>query len=148
MKLLQQPDHFKTVRRVEVAGRLVREDDLRVSTDGAGDREPLTLPTRERPSGSSAPVQEAQARERPRHALALFLGAPAADAQRHRGIALDRIIGKHVRRLEDEAEHSRPQLITTVVPQRTHVSAVNAVAARGRLIEEPEDVEESRLARS
>ena len=59
------------VLRVEVAGRLVGEDDLGVVHDGAGDRHPLLLAARELATGgaraaSPSPTRSSAARARSR----------------------------------------------------------------------------------
>ena len=44
-ELAQQPEHDGSVLGVEIAGRLIGEDELRVVYQGAGDRESLLLAT-------------------------------------------------------------------------------------------------------
>ncbi len=63
MQLAQQLHHRLAVGRVEVAGRLVRQEDGRIARDRARDRDALLLAARELRREVLHPVRHADALE-------------------------------------------------------------------------------------
>ena len=76
VQLLEQVHHRFAVLRVEVAGRLVGEQDRRLAAHGAGDGDALLLTAGELAGQVLGAVRHADALERRGHAL-LALGAIA-----------------------------------------------------------------------
>ena len=108
-ELVQELDHLAARFGVEVAGRLVGEDDLRPLRDRAGDRDPLALAARELLRAEVEPVLEPDPLER-------GAGRRAALAQRRAGVEHpvgDVVDGAHrlleVEGLEHEPDPVRPQ---------------------------------------
>ena len=103
---------------VEVAGRLVREDDPRVVHERAGDDRPLLLPSREVHGGVLRLVGELELLER-REATAAALPAPdARDLQREDHVLEHRGVGREEELLEDEAERGVPRAVEPRPAQR------------------------------
>jgi hypothetical protein len=66
VQALEEPEHLQRCLTVEIARRLVREDHQRLVGEGAGNRDPLPLPARQRrrqepgPVGEPDPLQQAR----------------------------------------------------------------------------------------
>src|ERR1051325_7443282 len=133
--------------RVEVAGRLVREDQLRRRGQHARDGHALLLPARE------LRRQVVQARGQADHVhrfldavLALERGEPAV-AQRDVDVVEDVEVGDEVEALEDEADVLIADPRHLPVGEAADVLAVEMVRAAVKDVEQPGDVEEGRLPR-
>ncbi|KFC53165.1 hypothetical protein GY12_07795 [Micrococcus luteus] len=100
-------DHDATVRRVQVAGGLVREDDARAGRHGAGDGQTLTLAAGEQLRAGAQAVAEAQEVEGLARPDVPFVPRNALDAQAEGGVGAHGLVPEHVAGLEDEAEHAR-----------------------------------------
>src|SRR6516165_947100 len=146
--LLEQVQHLARHQGIEVAGRLVREQECRVPGDGARDGDALLLPAGELRGHVPGARGEPDQLERAADALAPVGAAQAAVAQRHLHVVIDVEVGDEVEALEDETDALIAQLRTLVVGERPHVPALEQVAAGVKLLEQPRYVEEGGLARS
>ncbi len=139
-------DHLAPGPRVEVAGRLVGEDDLRALGDRARDRDPLALAARQlrRPVGQ--PVPEPDTLERGP------CGLPAIARRRARVQHAGRDVLDRVHRvLEMKALEHEPDLVRAQprqldVRQRDDVVAEDLDHAAGRPLERAEHRQHRRLA--
>ena len=131
---------------VEVARRLVGEDDRRVADEGAGDGHPLALAAGERPGTVHRPRRETDRLERvgrPGQA------APAGDArvQQPVGDVLQRAQPlDEVELLEHEADAAAAHGGEAAVAEAADVDAVDADRAARRLLQRADDVHQRRLA--
>ena len=105
----QEVDHVLLVGGIEVAGRFVRQQQLRTVEDGATDRHALTFPVGKPRGAGPRPVGEAHRFEQPQRALP--------------GVGIDG--GVYVPRKQDVFEHGQvfeqferlehlPDLVNTV----------------------------------
>jgi hypothetical protein len=103
----QQLEHPLAGGGVEVAGRLVRQQDRRLGDEGPRQRDPLLLTTRELTRQVMPAVRQADRRQqrlRPRARVAV-----AAQLERHRDVLLRGQRRDQVERLEHEAERAAAQ---------------------------------------
>src|SRR6266852_2437218 len=133
---------------VQVAGRLVGQDNLRPHDDGARDRHALPLAARELLGGVQGALGQADAVQRLRRAAGALARLDAGEKHRQLHVALRRQARHKLVRLEDETEAFLPQQRQLVVREAGHLAAVDAVRARGRPVEAADDVQERRLARA
>jgi hypothetical protein len=96
--------HFERQIRVEVAGRLVGDEDRRLAHDGARDADALLLAGRQLQRRALLAPQQSDLIERGAHALADFLGADAGDDQRQRDVVEDRAVVEQLVILEHHAD--------------------------------------------
>ena len=94
--------------RVEVAGRLVGEDDGRFGDQGAGDGDPLLLAAGELRGPVGAAVLEADGADQLLDPL--LVGLAAGDRERQHQVLLGAEDRQQVEELEDEAELVAAQL--------------------------------------
>ena len=131
---------------VEVAGRLVGEDDRGLRDERPRDRDALLLAPRELGRAVGEPVGEAdalgEAVEPP------CLGLLAGDREREQHVLLSRQHREQVEELEDEADVLAPQFRQIVVAELRDLRAGDRDVAGGRLVEPGEDVHQRRLARA
>ncbi len=138
------------VVRVEVAGRLVGQQQRRLGDQRAGDRDALLLAARQlvgmvlrrdrsRPTAASA-------RRGPVAPLRCLDDALARVEQRQLDVLERRGARQQVEALEHEADGLVADARQFVVRQRRDVAAVEQVTPGGRPIETAEDVHERRLA--
>jgi hypothetical protein len=148
VELLEDAHDLFRRARVEVAGRLVGEDDGRIGDQGAGDRHPLLLAPGELRGVMVLAAGEADPREGFARAAGALGGAQAQVAVEHR--QLDVLDGpgarQQVEALEDEADLRVADLGPLVAVETRDVDAVQPVGARGRPVEAAQDVHERRLA--
>ena len=101
----EQVHHLARHQRVEVAGRLVGQDQLRVAGEDARDRHALLLTARELRRQVTQPRRQADHLDGPFDArLALLARRQPAVAQRHVDVVEHVEIGNQVEGLEDEPD--------------------------------------------
>src|SRR6202171_757677 len=145
-QLFEDPDDVAAGFRVEVAGRLVRQDERGGGEARAGEGHTWALAARELARAMLGAVVDADALERIHGALAALVAAQAGVEQRQLDVLPDRGPRQEVESLEDEAD-----LLVAHAGQRTsrhlgHVFTVQPVLAAGGRVETAEDVHEGRLA--
>ena len=150
LSCLEDADDLLGRVRVEVAGRLVGEQDGRIGDQGAGDRHALLLAAGELRGVVVLAAGEADPLER-------GAGAAGAFARREAEVAVEQrqldVLGRprprqQVEALEDEADLGVADLGPLVAVEPRDVDAVEPVAARGRPVEAADDVHQRRLARA
>ena len=134
--------------RVELAGRLVGEQQPRPVRERPGDRDPLLLAARELVRPVLRPLAEADELQQLGHARVALAGIRADEPQRH----LD-VLGRGQDRDQAERlEHERDRLAADAPPTRPRqardLRPVDDDGARRRLVEAAEQVEQRRLAAS
>ena len=134
--------------RVEVAGRLVGEDELGLVDERARDRHALLLSAGELARLVVLPARQAHDGEAPpRLLLALPRRVTAVRVdQRQLDVLERRRAREQVEGLEDEADLPVADLRPLVAVELRDVHAVEKVAARGRPVEAADDVHERALA--
>ncbi|HXH25505.1 MAG TPA: hypothetical protein VNI78_09670 [Vicinamibacterales bacterium] len=139
MQLAEQLDDRLAVLRVEVARRLVGEQDRWLPAYGARDRHALLLAARELTGQVLGAMRHADPLERRHHPL-LPLGRPhAAIRERQLDVLEDRQIANQVEALEDEADLAAPQPCALGERQVGRPAAVEEVEPLGRRVEQPDD---------
>ena len=137
---------FEAGRRVEVAGRLVGEDQHRARDQRPGDGDALLLAAGELGRLVVEPVAEPEALERSPRALRPLVPRDALVDER-RGDVLERGRPREeVERLEDEADGAAPDAGQVVVVERPDLRPGEPVAPGCRPIEAADDVHQRRLA--
>src|SRR5215203_1524512 len=144
-RLAQQLHHVGAGFGVEVAGRLVGEDDSRFADQGAGDRDALLLAAGELRRTVGAAVIEPDGGDQLVDPGPVRLAA--GDRERQDKVLLRGQDRQKVEELEDEAELVAAQLGQLAVVEAGDVDAVELDHPRGRLVEAGEDVHQGRLAR-
>ena len=135
-------------RRVEVAGRLVGEDDLRAGDDGPRDGDTLLLAAGKLVGIVAGAVGKADLGERLERQTPPLGRRHAAIDQRQLDILDRRGARQQVEALEDEAEEmtADPRLMAGV--EVADADAVEGIGAGGRPVEAAQDVHRRRLARA
>jgi hypothetical protein len=112
VQLAEQVHDRFAAARVEVAGRLVGQQDERLAGDGARHRDALLLTARELAGEVLGPVRHADALERGFDALLALGGLHAAIGERQLDVLEDGEVANQVEALEDEPDlavaHARP----------------------------------------
>ena len=133
---------------VQRPGWLVGEQEPPVADDGAGDRDPLTLTTRQLVRVVPGTVGQAQLLEGGHRHHARRPGTGAVELQRQRHVLGRRQSGQQVEVLEHVADRPAPQPGPIVARHRRDVLSVDEdVTGRG-LLEGPGDRQQRALARS
>jgi hypothetical protein len=132
--------------RVEVAGRLVGEDDRRVGDDGPGDGDPLLLAAGQLPRLVPEAVAEAEPLEGLAGARLALAARDALVQQRRRDVLERRGPRQEVVGLEDEADRPAADRGEAVVGEAGDRRARELVLARRRPVEAAEDAHHRRLA--
>ena len=131
---------------VEIAGRLVGQEERRPHHERAGDRDALLLAARQHARPVLEALGEADALEQARGALAALGGRLARDAQRHLGV-LDRA---ELRQQVVELEHEPHVLVAErdhrLVREAAELDLVDADRARVGRVEPAQDVQQRALA--
>ena len=104
LMLLEQVHDLARHQRVEVAGGLVRQHQLRVAGERARDGHALLLAARELRRDVLHARGQADDLQRVGDALVALRGLHAAVAQRHVDVVVDVEVGHQVEALEDEAD--------------------------------------------
>ena len=115
--------HFQRQVRIEVAGRLVGDEDRRLAHDRARDADALLLAGRQLQRHALLAPEQADLIERRAHALADFLGADAGDDQRQRDVVEDRAVVQQLVILEHHAD---------LAPERRHLARDRCRRRSGR----------------
>ena len=138
-----------TALRVEVAGRLVGEDEGGAADEGAGDGDPLLLAAGELVRLVVPPVADADVVEEDDGIGGEALAAPALRVDEGEG---DVLLGgdplQEVELLEDEADGLRAEAGERVVGEVLRVVPRDAEDAGAGPVEEAEDLEEGRFPRA
>ena len=142
----QQLEDLLPRRRVEVAGRLVGEDDRRLRDERARDRDALLLAAGELGRPVLAPVGEADALQQVLEELGL--GLLAGDRERQDDVLLGGQHRQEVEELEDEADVLAAQQRHLAVGEALDLLAGDLDRAARRLVECGEQVHQRRLARA
>ena len=148
VQLAQQFHHRFAAFRIEVAGRLVREQNDRLAGDRARDSDALLLAARELRRQMLRAMRHADALEGFGHALPPFLGQHAAVGERQLHVLEHRQIADQVEALKDEPDF--PVADTRAFPrlQLGDLAAVERIRPLCRRIEQPENRQQRRLAAS
>ncbi len=131
---------------VEVAGRLVGEDQRGVGDDRAGDRDALLLAAGELGGEVVQAVGHAHRRQRPFGAAAALGAVQAGVGERQFDVGERGGAGDEVEGLEDEAELAVAQVGELVLVEVVGVGAVDQVAPAGGDVEAAKDVHQRALA--
>src|SRR3954454_8553684 len=142
--LAQQPQDLLGGVRVEVARRLVGEQDGRPVHEGARDGDALLLAAGELRRAVRQPVAQA-------HGVDQLVepgtfGLAPGQRERQRDVLLGAQHRHEVEGLEDEAEPVAPQPREALVVERAELLAVDDHGARGRPVEPGQQVHQRRLA--
>jgi hypothetical protein len=112
VQLAEQVEHRLSRGRVEIAGRLVGEQEAGASGEGARDRHALLLAAGQSARSVRTPIGEADARQDLAGHPKRLRFRNSGDAVRHRDVLLGREFGQQVVELEDESDllvsESRP----------------------------------------
>ena len=150
VELLEHAQHFLARARVQVAGRLVGEDQRRMVDQRARDGHALLLAAGE--LGGlvvHAVLQADPAQHLPGLLQGLAIGKMAGRVrERHRHVFQGARARQQVEILEDEAELVVAHQGALVVGQRRHILTVEPVFARRRAVQAAQDVHQRALARS
>ena len=146
MQVADQREDLVAGARVEVAGRLVGEQDRRIDRQRARDRDALALAARQLVGQVLQAVAELDERQQLARALVDLSARPAAQVQRQADVLEARQRRQQVEELEDEADLVAPHARQLVVGQAGERFAVDADLAGRRAIEAADRVEQRRLA--
>src|SRR5258706_1525704 len=125
--LEHEVDHARAGRGVEIAGRLVGKEELRLGDEGARKRHALLLAAGQRLGVMPQPLGEAHAREHFRRAVRRAPFARELQGQHH---VLQRVQRRQqLERLEHEAEEARAQRRAPVLVEPEEIRAVQAHGA-------------------
>src|SRR5690606_30994197 len=121
--VVEQREHPLGRLEVQVSGRLVSEHDAWPVREGARDRDPLLLASRELLGKAVLAAGEAELAEQRRHAAGGLSLRHAVQRERQRDVLGDGERGYQVEELEDEADLLPPErgalaLAETIEPQR------------------------------
>src|SRR3984893_16678624 len=108
MQLAQQIHDGFTALRIEIAGRLVRQEDHGFTPDGPRDGDALLLSARELAGEVFRAVRHPDALEGPGHALAALRRPHAPVGERQFHVLEDRQVADQVEALKDEADLTVP----------------------------------------
>ncbi len=130
---------------VEIAGRFVREQDLRAIGEGSRQGYSLLLSAGELRREVVESVTEAHTPQERRSLTTEALGG-ASELQRHQDVLQGGQRREQVKRLKYETDPLKPEFSSTVFAERENVFAVEEDAATGRLVEPGQKAQERRLA--
>lgn len=147
----RQSDHLvlKHICRVgiQIAGRLIRKNNVRVVHERTGDRDPLLLPSREHTGSVVHSSSETESLEQIRGLPACVGESRLPDQRRHRHVLDGCKFRKQVVKLEDKAYGSISKGCEFLVVSRKDVLTLEEYAACIRAIEGSEDMEKRAFAR-
>src|SRR5690606_9799815 len=148
-QLLEKRHDFDRRAAVEVAGRLVRQDQRGVRDECARNRDTLLLPARKLTRHVMHALAEPDPPQRGGGRRFLVCEAATAVVQQRQLDVLERgRSGKQVEALKNEAELAAAQIGEFVSRKAGYGNAIELVATFGRAVEAAEDVHHRRLARS
>ena len=154
VQVAQQFEHALAVGGVEVAGRLVGQQDLGPAGQGTGDGRPLHLAAGELGRQMGEPVPEPDSVEQ---VVPFLLQPPAlapvrpeamADQLRHEHVLEGGQLGQQVIKLEDESERAVAMLVALAIGEIVDPFAVEQYFTRVGCVEQAEQVEQRALARA
>ena len=145
---LEKVEHRIARLAVEVAGRLVAQQEQRIGDDGARDADPLFLAAGQFGRAVPGAVGKTDECQRRAGAAQPLGGRQVGQQQRQLDIALGGQHRQQVVGLEDEADVARAPAGEIGVAQPVDRQALDLDAARGRPVEAADQVEERALARS
>ena len=134
-------------RRVERAGRLVAEDDLRVGRQSAGDGDALLLAAGKLAGVVVLPVRQADDFEQLVDALFNLRALHAGDFHREGDVAAHIPLREQIEMLEDHRD-LLAELAERLRAERGEILAVDDDAARGRLFQKVDAAHQRRFARA
>ena len=143
----QELEHDRAGGAVEVAGRLVGEQQRRLGREGARQRDALLLAARELRRVVVSALAEADARRAVARAAVERLGA-AGELERQEDVLERGQVGEQLERLEDEADAAAAQERQLVLGERLDRRAVDPHLALARPVEPGGEAEQRRLAAS
>src|SRR5580765_3404785 len=148
VELLEERQHFGSRLAVEVAGRLVGDDPLRIGDERARDRHALLLATGELGGEVLRAVGETDQAQRSGHVLASLAAGERSQGERELHV-LERGQHRHqVVELEYEADRGGAPVGEVGLRQPGDVDAVDEDRARIGFVDAGEQVEKRRLARA
>jgi len=143
---IEEPQHFKRRRAVEVAGRLVRQHDEGLINERAGDRGSLTLAPRERRGKVATSILETNLIQQVKRArTGLTRRAPGEQRWELDVLSRGELIHE-LKGLEDEADLSTTQIGEPSLTQLIDAPAVEPQLAARRSVEATKKVKECRLS--
>jgi hypothetical protein len=145
VELLHHPDDAAPGLLVEVAGRLVGEEDLRPVRERARERDPLLLAAGKLGGIMVEALPEADPAEQRCGALAGAV-VVAPELERHQHVLERGQRRQEVERLEDEADVRRPKPGPAILGKSEDVLAVQDHPTSARLVEPRQKAEKGRLA--
>ena len=146
MQLAEQIHHRFAALRIEVAGRLVGEQDDRLAGDRARHGDALLLTARELAGQVLGAMRHADALERRRDPLLALGGAHAAIGERQLDVLEHREIADQVEALKDESDLAVADARALRSRELGDRPAVQLVRAFGRRVEQAENRQQRRLA--
>ena len=148
VELLKHAHHLDGGLAVEVAGRLVREEDLGVVGQGAGDGDALLLAAGKLVWMMAGAVAEAHQIECARGMFALFPGMNAVTVVKHRhfDVLQRRRARKQVETLKDETDLFVADISERITVESGNVYAVEQIIAAARAVERTDHVHQRAFA--
>src|SRR5487761_2096617 len=144
----EQPQDLLRGHPVEVAGRLVGDDQRRIGDQRPRDRDPLLLPARQLVGKVRRAVGQADELEGSLDALAALGARQRRQLQRQLDVAERRQHRHQVVELEDESDVHRAPQREIGVREARDVDAADADLPGRRLVDAGDEVQQRRLARS
>ena len=148
VQLIEQRENLDARLRIEIARRLVGQQDRRIRDQRTRDRHALPLPARKLVGQVVSALRQTDPLQ---HALGLGLALPEAQAtidQRLHDVLERRCARQQVEALEDEADLLIADVGELVFVEPVHVALIEHVTSTGRRIETADDVHQRRLARA
>ena len=146
VQLGEQVHHLLAVLGIEVASRLVGEDELGVGDHGAGDGDALLLSARELLREVLGAVGDGHSLHHGRDPLLALRGADVQVAQRQLYVFIDVQLVDEVEALEHEADVALAELGALLLLQAADLLSEQLIGALGGIIQEAEDVEQRGFA--
>src|SRR5690606_6107537 len=146
VQLAEQIHDGRPVLRVEVACRLVGQQDRRRPANRTSHGHALLLTTRQLTGQVFGPMGHLDALERGQHAILPLAGRHAAIGQWQLDVLVDRQVADQVEALEDESDFAVAHPRALPHRQVLDLAAIELVAPAGGRIEQAENRQERRLA--
>ena len=146
MRSRSSAQHLARAVRVEVAGGLVGEDELRPVHEGAGNGHALQLAAGELPRHALGALGETDRAEHGRHSPRALCRIAAEQGQWQADILRHAQVGQNVEALENKTEAVPAQARERVVAERGELHAAERDRAAVGDVEPGDEVEQRRLA--
>ena len=146
--LFDEVEHLARHQRIEISGRLVRQEQARLAREGAGDGHALLLPSGKLCREVAHARAETHLLQRRFDAALALGGGKTPVAQRHVDVVEEVQVGNQIETLEDKADLLIAQARALVVGQAADLLAVEHVLTTARRLEQTGDVQERRFART